>query len=102
MECAYSLLYSQDPAICPCPEPEESSLRLQGTILITSFHLRPGLQTEVLPSGLAPPKPSMRFSYHSQLLHASALSGREPDSFKCYFLIWTQLLADNISQIKTL
>ena len=55
MECADSLPYSQDPAIWPCPETEESSLRLQRTslvtILILSSHLCPCLQTEILHSG---------------------------------------------------
>ena len=82
-------------------KPEESSLRVQptslGTILILSPHLHPWLQTEILPSGVAPPKPSMRFSYLPRLLRAS---GSEPEAFKYHFLIWTSSLLIKLHRLR--
>jgi hypothetical protein len=46
--------YTQQPATCPYPEPDQSSLRphpSQRSILILSYHLRLGLPSGLLPSG---------------------------------------------------
>jgi hypothetical protein len=43
--------YLQEPATCPYPEPDRSSLCPPPTILILFFHLRLGLSSGLLPSG---------------------------------------------------
>jgi hypothetical protein len=55
MEPEGSSPYTQEPATCPYPEPDRSSLRPHPTsrrsILILSSHLRLGLPSGLLPSG---------------------------------------------------
>src|SRR5215468_1705788 len=56
MECGGSLPHSQEPATCPYPEPAQSSPYPHPTsrrsVLILSSHLRLGLPSGRLPSGL--------------------------------------------------
>jgi hypothetical protein len=55
MEPEGSSPYTQEPATCPYPEPDQFSLRPHPTsrrsILILSSHLRLGLSSGLLPSG---------------------------------------------------
>jgi hypothetical protein len=55
MEPEGSSPYTQEPATCPYPQPDQSILRLHPTsqrfILILSSHLRLGLPSGLLPSG---------------------------------------------------
>jgi hypothetical protein len=56
MEPESSLPYTQEPATCPYPEPDQPSLRpphptSRRSISILSSHLRLGLSSGLLPSG---------------------------------------------------
>ena len=67
MQPASLLPHSQDPATCPCPEPDRSSRcplhpTSQRYILILSSHLRLGLPSCLLPLVFSLLKPCMHFS----------------------------------------
>jgi hypothetical protein len=72
MEPGGSLPHSQQPATCPYPEPAQSSTCPQPTswrsIIILSYHLRVGLSSGRLPSGL--PAKILYAPPFSPVLHA--------------------------------
>jgi hypothetical protein len=79
------LSHLQDPATCPYPEPDRSSLCPHPTslisILMLSFHLRLGLPSGFFPSG-----------FPTKTLYA-------PPSLFIYFCCSDNLLRDQIKQI---
>ena len=77
MEPEGSTPYSQEPATCPCLEPDRSSLCpqpvSQRSILILSSHLRLGLPSGSFPQ-VSPLKPGMHLSSFPYVLHVLPLS----------------------------